>query len=255
MIPKLLPLILLAMPALVQAVEKPLARSEQFILVITKNWDAVGGTLQRFKRSDTNWLTVGGNIHVVVGRNGLGRGRGLNSSDLQDGREKKEGDGKAPAGAFRLSSAFGYASRAEMKKIKLPYVQCTSTLECVDDPNSKHYNSVLDRKSVAKVDWKSSEQMLMTNEQYRIGVVVDHNVEPSLAGGGSCIFLHIWKGNGEGTSGCTAMSPTNMDKVIRWLDPVLNPVLVQLPQVEYLRLQKDWQLPKMPAAKPPKKKK
>ena len=222
----------------------PLAQSTQLLLVTTADWDTVGGTLHRFARADTKaeWSEIGTPIPIVVGRNGLGWGLGLNPKTKAKGPVKKEGDGKSPAGIFRLSSAFGFAAPADMKNIKLPYQQLTDQIECVDDVKSTNYNSVVDRGHFASPDWNSSEKM-KTVGQYRLGVVVDHNTDPREPGSGSCIFLHIWKDAQTGTSGCTAMSSSNIDVVVPWLDPAANPVLVQLPNSDYHKLRAKWQLP------------
>ncbi|EEF57456.1 L,D-transpeptidase family protein [Pedosphaera parvula] len=219
---------------------------KQLVLVITKNWQAVPGAVWRFERADEHspWKKVGGKIPVVVGRNGLAWGKGLNPPVDLPGPHKKEGDGKSPAGMFRLSSAFGLAEPNEAKNVKLPYQPLSDLIECVDDVQSIHYNSIVDRSKVDKVDWNSSEKMREVGEQYRWGVVVDHNVNPRVAAGGSCIFMHIWKDAKTGTSGCTAMSRENMEKLLPWLNPADHPVLVQLPESEYNKLHKDWQLPK-----------
>ncbi|HZM06493.1 MAG TPA: L,D-transpeptidase family protein [Candidatus Saccharimonadales bacterium] len=216
----------------------------QMLLVITPDWNAVSGELQRFELEDQTWRRVGPPIHIVVGRNGLGWGIGLHPLP-QLGPQKREGDGKSPAGVFALESAFGYEPPEKMRILKLPYVQCTSSLECVDDSNSAYYNQVLDRKSVPKPNWHSAEHMRMTNGQYRLGVVVSHNTDPARPGDGSCIFLHIWTGPATGTSGCTAMREGDIEALASWLDLRANPVLVQLPQKEYDRLRTAWRLPEM----------
>ena len=41
--------------------------------------------------------------------------------------------------------------------------------------------------------------------------------------------LYVWRSNDSPTAGCTAMSRTNMMRVIEWLDVSDNPVLMQLP--------------------------
>ncbi len=227
-----------------------LASSRQLIVVTTANWNAVNGRLRRYQRSETNgvWREIGGAISVVVGRNGMAWGR--NGSDdwskLAGPGDpvKKEGDGRSPAGIFKLSSAFGYAAKEQAGEVKLPYLQATKTLECVDDPQSKNYNRVIERGSVAVPDWQSSEQMRRHDDQYRWGVIVDHNYASPEAGCGSCIFLHIWSAAGKGTAGCTAMESAKMEELLFWLDPKKNPVIVQLPQSEFARLQKSWQLPR-----------
>jgi D-alanyl-D-alanine dipeptidase len=227
-----------------------LAVSRQLVLVTTKDWNAVPGTMKLFERDNPNgnWKQIGARVEIVVGRNGLGWGRGLND-EIKSEPQKKEGDGKSPAGIFNLSIAFGFAPASEMH-LKLPYQQVTEMLECIDDIKSTRYNSIVDRSHIANPDWNSSEKMLAIGEAYRLGVVVDHNVSPHVPGKGSCIFLHIWKGDGSGTSGCTAMEKSQMEKLIHWLDANANPVLVQLPEKEFHRLQTVWKLPSLKTGTP-----
>lgn len=222
-----------------------LIESRQLILVTTTGWNVVDGEMKRYERDSINdeWKMVGEQIPIVVGRNGMAWGKGLHGDAIGEGPVKKEGDGRSPAGIFSLSSAFGYASREQAREVKMPYVQAVATLECVDDPKSAHYNKVIDRAGVENPDWKSSERMRRDDDQYRWGVVVDHNAEGE-PGCGSCIFLHIWEAPGKGTAGCAAMEAGKMQEVLRWLDAKKRPVLVQLPQAESERLRKAWELPK-----------
>ena len=49
----------------------------------------------------------------MFGKNGLAWGKGIaDNLDQRDGPVKHEGDGKAPAGIFKLGTAFGYDSTA-----------------------------------------------------------------------------------------------------------------------------------------------
>ena len=226
----------------------PLARSRQLILVTTRDWDALQGTLQRFKRKNSKsaWRPVGAAIPVVVGRNGLGWGAGLNAQ-TGDGPSKKEGDGKSPAGVFRLGPAFGYAPASRASWLRVPYTPLAEDTECVDDVNSRHYNLIARRGGAGEVDWKSSERMREV-AGYRWGVVVAHNAGPRVAGRGSCIFLHIWAGPDKGTAGCTAMGQPDLEELLRWLDARERPVLAQLPEGEYARLRAAWKLPARPRA-------
>ena len=220
--------------------------STQIMVVKTADWNAVQGTLQRYERSHPGgkWKPVGEAITVVVGKNGLGWGSGIDSiyAGLREPADpvKREGDGKAPAGIFRLGSAFGYAGQ-EQPGWRMPYLSLTPSIECVDDAASKFYNRVLDGAGVSP-DWKSSEHMRRPDELYRWGVVVDHNADPPKAGEGSCIFLHIWRGPGQGTVGCTAMPPEQIEALLAWLDPARKPLLVQAPALRYRVLRK-WNLP------------
>src|SRR5215469_7228924 len=183
---------------------------------------------------------------IVVGTNGLGWGSGILPAGLNGPSDpvKKEGDGKAPAGIFELSRAFGYATQ-EQPGWKMPYVSLTPSVECVDDTNSNFYNRVLVRESVSP-DWNSSEHMLRSDELYRWGIIVEHNSHPPHAGGGSCIFIHIWRGPGQGTVGCTAMPREQLESILGWLDPTNTPLLVQLPLPVYQSHRKKWKLPALP---------
>jgi D-alanyl-D-alanine dipeptidase len=225
--------------------------SMQVLMVTTADWSGVDGVLQAYERPGAHlkWKAVGGPIPVAVGENGLGWGAGLAPVSDKKSRKasdpvKHEGDGKSPAGVFRLSTSFGYAAERQAGW-KMPYVSLTPSVECVDDASSKFYNRVLERSTVAP-DWNSSEHMLRPDGLYRWGVMIDHNAEPVTAGVGSCIFLHIWMGPGQGTTGCTAMTQEHLEGVLAWLDPAKNPLLVQLPQAEYKKLRKQWKLPALP---------
>lgn len=220
------------------------ADARQAIVVTTANWDTPLAVLQQYERKDhlSPWRLVGGQIQAVVGRHGLEWGTGLHPETSLTGPQKKEGDGKAPAGIFPLSASFGYADTDKVNWIRLPYRQATPGIKCIDDPASDHYNRIIDISAV-KPDWKSHEDMLRDDDQYRLGVVIGHNTRPVTAGGGSCIFLHIWKDPGEGTSGCTAVSGENMEVLLRWLKHESNPVLIQLPEKEYQQLRQIWNLP------------
>jgi D-alanyl-D-alanine dipeptidase len=164
---------------------------------------------------------VGAAVRVVVGRAGLA-----------PAGEKREGDGRAPAGIYAVGSAFGFAPAADLR---VPYRQLRDTTECVDDSASRYYNQLIDRDSVPHVDWSSSEKM-RSIEQYRWGIVVNYNTPPEPRHG-SCIFLHIWSGPSSTTAGCTAMNQADLETLLHWLDPAANPRLVQYPRA---------QLPKMP---------
>jgi L,D-peptidoglycan transpeptidase YkuD (ErfK/YbiS/YcfS/YnhG family) len=243
-------------PAQVDASETDaFAQSTQMIAVTTSDWNAVDGQLRRYERATPRetWSQVGEPISIVVGKNGLGWGIGVIATDDPEVRSasdpvKKEGDGKAPAGVFALGTAFGYASQP-LRGLKLPYLSLTASIKCVDDAGSKYYNRLVDRSTVAP-DWNSSEDMRSTGELYRWGIVVGHNGmasevngNPSTPGGGSCIFLHIWRSSGQGTVGCTAMPQVELETLLTWLDPTRKPLLVQLPAPEYGRLIDRWKLP------------
>ena len=203
--------------------------STQLIVVTTPDWDATKGVLTLHERVNGTWIAVGDAIPIVVGRTGLAWGDGLPLPLRREGPVKKEGDGKAPAGLFALTSLFGYA--AQPSSARMPYITATPTVECVDDAASPHYNTIVDTQTVTKT-WTSSEFMLRRDDLYREGVVVAHNSNPPVSGRGSCIFLHLWSGPDSTTAGCTAMSREDLARLIRWLDASRHPLLLQLTRAE-----------------------
>ena len=63
-------------------------------------------------------------------------------------------------------------------------------------------------------------------------------------------LLHIWHSNSQGTAGCTAMSQSELERLLIWLDPARKPLLVQLPKPAYERLIDRWKLPEFIKAPP-----
>ncbi len=224
----------------------PTAQAEQLVLVQTADWDAPTGTLICYERNRLGdaWTQIGEPCEVNLGKAGLAWGWGLHGGSLGEGPEKREGDGKAPAGVFRLSAVFGYAPRSTVGFLSMPYIEVTASCQCVDDVHSAYYNLVLDSLSVAHADWTSRERMRSTRgDWYKWGVIVDQNMSPRTAGRGSCIFLHVSEGRGVLTTGCTSIEENRIVALIRWLDAGKHPVLVQLPEQEYVQWKPRWQLP------------
>jgi D-alanyl-D-alanine dipeptidase len=220
----------------------PLDGARQLVLVVTSAWDATSGTLRRFVRaSDADaWRQEGEAVPIVVGRTGVA----WDDAQVRPAPGepvKREGDGRSPAGAFALDTAFGFDIRQIVPWIRLPYVRLRTTTECVDDSRSAHYNTIVDRDSVARVDWTSSERMREI-EQYAFGVHVAYHAPPRPSRG-SCIFLHIWSGPGSVTAGCTAMNERALRELMGWIDPRRRPTLVQLPASTLPRLREQWGLP------------
>jgi D-alanyl-D-alanine dipeptidase len=136
---------------------------------------------------------------------------------------KREGDGRSPAGVFRLGPAFGSAPPGGI----WPFRLLDARTECVDDTASAQYGKTVENDAVA-IDWKSSEKMA-SEPLYRLGAFVEHNTGPTEAGAGSCIFLHVWREEGRGTAGCTAFEEARLREVLVALEPDATPLLVQLP--------------------------
>lgn len=227
-----------------RAAARDLNHSLQCIVVLTEDWTSTTGVMRLFERngSTDKWKERRSGLPVVVGKKGLGLGRGVVRLTLRGAPIKKEGDDKAPSGIFRFSTVFGYAPARSARWVKLPYLALTKRIEGIDDPRSLYYNTLVDRSKVAKVDWRSSEQMRRADALYKWGVVVDHN-PTAIPGAGSCIFFHVWESSSSPTAGCTAMREGDLVSLIRWLDPARHPILVQMPRPAYGPLRAKYGLP------------
>lgn len=221
----------------------PWPDARQMVLVTTSGWNADHGRLQRYERDAHGWHGVGAAFDVAIGRNGSAWGVGLHAA--QPGPQKREGDGRSPAGVFALGSAFGYAASAAEA---WPYAPMTADHWCIDVDGSPLYNRIVDaREAGAAAVAGSSEPMRLDlhgngDPRYRLGLVIEHNAQGE-RGRGSCIFAHLWRRPGEATAGCTAMADADMQSLLAWLKPDAKPLFVLLPQAQRERLHARWQLP------------
>lgn len=218
--------------AAVDALNVP-ARHRQVVLVTSDGWTSPTGTLQRFARTQTGWCRIGQPFPVVLGKAGLGWGLGL-SRPVGDAPQKVEGDKRAPAGAFPVGTAFGYAASPPVKT-KLSYRQATARDYFIDDPTSPQYNTWVrlpERANDPKRSWKSFERMRRSDHLYKLGIVIEQNTSPVVPARGSAIFFHIWRAPGVPTVGCTAMPEEEVRALVGWLDPDLAPLVIQAPTSE-----------------------
>ena len=224
--------------------------SRQLVLVTTGNWNADHGVLRTYERARAGaWHEVGTPQPVTIGKAGAAWGLGLHAMQTS-GPSKREGDNRSPAGVFRIGEAFGYAPGAATA---LPYRALHAADYCIDVSGSAQYNRIVDANAVGAAAVRGSTEPMRRDlhvdgdQRYRLGFVIEHNTQ-AIAQGGSCIFAHLWKSPTEPTTGCTAMAPDVMRMLLAWLQPQQQPVFVLLPQAEYRRLFKTWQLPALAAA-------
>ena len=146
--------------------------AQQLLLVIAADWTGRDAHLCRYQRADATalWMPVGQPLKVSLGRSGLAWAKDFVTPGMTPGPVKREGDGCSPAGVFPVTALFGTSAPSE--GAKLPWLQATPDLKCVDDPASQHYNRIVDRKGVGSIDWTSCEDMLRNDRRYEVGAVV-----------------------------------------------------------------------------------
>jgi D-alanyl-D-alanine dipeptidase len=223
----------------------PIAPStKQLVVVVTDGWDEIHAQVSRWQRSGRGWKRVGAPLPAVVGRSGLAWGAGLEPRDAataNGGPVKHEGDGRAPAGVFRLVEATGYDA-APPAGTTLRYRQADARLRCVDDVKSPAYNQLVEEPE-AGPPWSSAEKMHRDDALYTRTIVVEHNRAPVEPGRGSCIFIHAWSGPDSPTVGCTALAPAHVEELLAWLRADAQPLFVALPREAYGKLAAGWGLP------------
>jgi len=230
-----------------RSAELPWHDARQLVLVTTADWDTDRGTLRVYERAEhAAWREVD-TFPVTIGRSGSAWGIGLHPD--QPGPRKREGDGRSPAGAFAIGSAFGYAASAGTA---LAYKPMDRDDWCIDVDASPLYNRIVNARDVGAAAVAGSTEPMRRDlhadgdARYALGFVIEHNPRGE-HGAGSCIFAHLWRDGGT-TAGCTAMAEDAMKRLLARLRPDAKPVFVLLPWPEYRRLQPAWQLP--PLARP-----
>ncbi|WP_355585372.1 L,D-transpeptidase family protein [Xanthomonas cannabis] len=228
-----------------------LQQARALIVVTTPDWNSTQARLQTFTRVDGGWAPAAPAFAVALGRHGSAWGDGLHPAQPQ-GPQKREGDGRSPAGVFAIGPAFGDAARIDSA---MPYQAMSATHYCMDVPDSPLYNRIVDAAQVGeRAVAGSTEPMRLDLRQpgdvrYREGFIIAHN-PGNVPGRGSCIFAHLWRTPGQFTAGCTAMAPADMQHLLAWLKPEDHPLFVLLPRADYARLQAQWQLPVLAGAAP-----
>lgn len=220
-------------------------KHQQAIVATPENWSSSHATLQIYEKVKGKWLKKGNSWKTRIGRNGSAWGLGI--SPNQQGNQKREGDGRSPAGVFLIGGAYGYANSIK-KHPSLPYKKVTSRDMWVEDINSSKYNRHFVLKHEPKTEWEKKQQMRQGDYAHALKLYIAHNHatkwKRAKKAKGSAIFFHIWrKGGSKATSGCTVMEKSKLKKLVAQIDPSKNPVYILLPKKEYTRLKPLWKLP------------
>lgn len=180
-----------ALPGQVVTVEAASSHSE---VAVVRMWQLDGGG---------RYVQVGGPFVADVGLHGVGHTR--------------EGLGRTPVGEFTLTQAFGNEAN---NGTRLPYFRAGPDDWWDENPLSASYNRHVRSSSSPGGE---SENLYDAGAAYAHAVVINYNTDPVVKGAGSGFFLHV--GNGQPTTGCVAVPAHDLDAVMGWLDPALDPVM------------------------------
>lgn len=174
-------------------------------VVVVQSLDGFKAKITACQRQNKTWNQVLALSFVgTIGKNGVA-----------PIGEKKERDLKTPAGLYAFGDAFGSQPLA----LKMDYKYITSEDKFIDDPNHKEYNTWIN----GKTDAKSYEPMLI--KSYKMGVIVNYNMNPITPGAGSAIFMHVHQAPNMPTAGCIAMDESNLLALLHWLDKKQHPYI------------------------------
>ncbi len=224
--------------------------TQQLVIGIAPDSSSSHVTLSVFEKNTNGWRQQGTAWKGRLGRNGLAWGLGLHPSNLA-GLKKKEGDGRSPAGLFKIGSgssfSFGYAPSIQ-KKTNLPYKQITTKDLWIEDSKSASYNQHILLDHTPKSTWEKDAQMRQGDYAHSLKLFIAHNEgtaeKRAVANAGSAIFFHIWRYSGaKATAGCTTMDPTKLKQLIAQIDPSKAPVYLLLTNADYTKYRAAWKLP------------
>jgi len=235
-------LVLLCLASSVHAIGVP-DDCTQLLVAVSPDWNSMRGKLRLYERTrGGNWVAQGAAIPVLFGKNGLAWGSGLAGQD-ESGVRKKERDGRAPAGVFRIGTIYTYDAQLPGGST-YPFRQVTAADAWIDYPALPDYNrfvTIPDRENPPP--WFEKQKMRHNDFAYRWLVEIRHNSDPPVPGDGSAIFFHIRRGVSRPTSGCTTMAEQDLVRVISWLRSATQPCYALLPAAEYERKWQTWDLP------------
>lgn len=217
--------------------------AKQLVVCIAPISSSFEGTLQLFHRDEKgDWRADSERWPVMFARAGLAWGRGLNPP--QPGPQKRTGDHRNPAGLFRLGPALGYAPTLPRSAAGWPYHQVTGRDAWIDDPALANFNHLVTLPPGAPFpDWWAREKMHLGDFAYRWMVVIEHNYDAPQGDAGNSIFFHVRRGEHYRTAGCTTMEQDHLVRLIKWLKPGSNAMMVELTRADYKRFWRAWKLP------------
>lgn len=137
-------------------------------------------------------------FRCVLGKNGVV------SADA-----KTEGDGKTPAGIWRLRYVMYRSDRRASPITELPVTTISFSDGWCDDASHPDYN-----RPVRLPFDASHEKLFRDDGLYNLIVVLGHNDDPPVPGKGSAIFMHIARADYTGTEGCVALGEKDLETVL-----------------------------------------
>lgn len=202
--------LLLATAAHADSCPRVLDSATRLVVVAAPDMQSERAALRLFERAEpaASWAPRGASMAAVVGARGLAWGHTFTAHAQGGEPVKQEGDQRTPMGIYPLGATFGFA-----KDSRPNYLRLTPGANfCVHDPRSPLYGRIVPKSTAGK---KVEGEDMSKVPTYRRGIVVDFPPDRA-AKSGSCIFVHIWEGEGGGTAGCVALPEEHVATLQKW---------------------------------------
>lgn len=138
---------------------------------------------------------------VALGRTGICAG-------------KREGDGRTPAGVWRVTGLLYRPDRGPRPVSRLAMRPIRPEDGWCDDPADRRYNRPVRLPCAA-----SHEKMRRADGLYDLVLVLDHNQRPRVKGHGSAVFIHEARPGLAPTEGCVALPRAELRRLAARLKP------------------------------------
>ncbi|MFG1391991.1 L,D-transpeptidase family protein [Xanthobacter agilis] len=147
-------------------------------------------------------LVAGGRaLRVALGRSGI-------SAD------KREGDGRTPAGRWRILGLLYRPDAGPRPLTRLPCRPIARTDGWCDASGHRRYNRPVTLPFAA-----SHERLWREDHLYDLVLVLDHNTRPRIMGRGSAVFVHLARPGLRPTEGCVALPRGELRRLVARLRP------------------------------------
>jgi len=132
---------------------------------------------------------------------------GLNG--VVDAQEKREGDGKSPAGAWPIRRVLYRADRRAPPTTALPSAALAPDDGWCDAPGDAAYNRPVKHPYAA-----SAERLWRDDPVYDLIVVLGYNDDPVVPCAGSAIFLHLAGPDYAPSQGCVTLASEDLERLV-----------------------------------------
>jgi len=143
----------------------------------------------------------GGSARAAVGRSGVSTA-------------KREGDGATPSGTYAMLFGLYRADRLLRPPTALAMTVIEPDHIWIDNPADANYNRLESLPYPAH-----GERLWREDELYDLLLVIGYNIDPTIPGAGSAIFLHVARPDFSPTEGCIAVAKDVLINVVGLLGP------------------------------------